>query len=107
MAGRSGKCESRPPPGRSPPPTGSSVLPTCAGSADLYRWLECVSTKHSMGLSRQSEKDGWQRTLLFSSLARALYCHHYQTYEEETGGGGETKANLGGAWEGAEFVFND
>src|SRR6266566_2320414 len=95
MAGRSGECESRPPTGRSLTPTGSQVLPMRARSADLYRWLECVPKKHSAGLSRKSEKDGWERTMLFGSLARPVYCYHYQAYQEQTGGGSYAQAHLG------------
>src|SRR5512135_3114581 len=50
-------------------------------------WLEGVPKKHSAGLSRKSEKDGWERTMLFGSLASSLYCYHYQAYKEKTGGG--------------------
>ena len=57
-----------------------------ARSVDLHRWLECVPKQHHAGLSRKSEKDGWERTMLFGRVARSLYCHDHQAYEEKTGG---------------------
>ena len=62
------------------------VLSLRARSVDLHRWLECVPKQLHAGLARKSEKDGWERTMLFGSVARSLYCHDHQAYEEKTGG---------------------
>lgn len=45
--------------------------------------------QHSPGVSGESEKDRWERTSVFASLAGDLHCHGHQADQEETGGGSD------------------